>query len=201
MKTKFEKSGNEGLKVPGFGLPINFELGPHCFQRGTDDCEVERMTARELAMLRSMEAITDKPDWSATVFNQDIVSKWYDEATAQDWLMSQEAFDWCIAELRDNAKTYERTGFVKTLESGSRCVKSDTIISEQLRNELQRAVQPLLKVDERNKDWHPGSENKVLNLIHPSLYPLNYGRTRVMSTGQVGLRSCLESCGQGQLEG
>ena len=30
---------------------------------------------------------------------------------------------------------------------------------------------------EDQKDWHPGSNKQVLDLVHPSLYPLVYGKT------------------------
>lgn len=32
-------------------------------------------------------------------------------------------------------------------------------------------------VPEDEKDWHPGSDGRVLDLVHPSLYPVVYGRT------------------------
>lgn len=31
------------------------------------------------------------------------------------------------------------------------------------------------------KDWHPGSDNRVLDLVHPSLYPLQYRVTPVVA--------------------
>ena len=39
------------------------------------------------------------------------------------------------------------------------------------------AVTPLEAVPESEKDWHPGSGGLVLNLVHPSLYPIVFGRT------------------------
>lgn len=36
---------------------------------------------------------------------------------------------------------------------------------------------PLESVPESEKDWHPGSDGLVLDLVHPSLYPIVYGRT------------------------
>ena len=41
------------------------------------------------------------------------------------------------------------------------------------------AVSPLENVPDAEKDWHPGSDNQVLDLVHPSLYPIVYGRTFV----------------------
>jgi hypothetical protein len=38
-------------------------------------------------------------------------------------------------------------------------------------------VQWLENVPEKEKDWHPGSNGQVLDLVHPSLYPIVYNRT------------------------
>jgi hypothetical protein len=42
---------------------------------------------------------------------------------------------------------------------------------------LIAAVAPLENVPDSEKDWHPGSDGLVLDLVHPSLYPIVYGRT------------------------
>ena len=39
------------------------------------------------------------------------------------------------------------------------------------------AVIPLEAVPDSERDWHPGSDGFVLNLVHPALYPIVYGRT------------------------
>ena len=46
-----------------------------------------------------------------------------------------------------------------------------------MRNRLLAAMIPLEAVPDSEKDWHPGSNGFVLNLVHPSLYPIVYGRT------------------------
>lgn len=90
-------------------------------------------------------------------------------------------------------------GFVRTLDSGSLCAKSDGLIKTALRDELLVGVQPLLDVEDKLKDWHPNSGQKVLNLVHPSLFPLVYGRTQVLEHGHVGLLDCLDACGRGEI--
>ena len=46
-----------------------------------------------------------------------------------------------------------------------------------MQGRLLAAVTPLDAVPDSGKDWHPGSDGFVLNLVHPSLYPIVYGRT------------------------
>ena len=46
-----------------------------------------------------------------------------------------------------------------------------------LRDELISAIAPHESVPDAEKDWHPGSNGQVLDLVHPSLWPVVYGRT------------------------
>lgn len=69
--------------------------------------------------------------------------------------------------------------FIQTSQPGpyERIWKSDWLIPSSLRAELLAAVAPLESAPEATKDWHPGSDGKVLDLVHPSLYHVVYGRT------------------------
>ncbi|KAF2670834.1 hypothetical protein BT63DRAFT_370700 [Microthyrium microscopicum] len=147
-----------------------------------------------------MDALTEKPNWNAKIFDDKIVNKWKDEAAAlPDGLLSEKAFEWCIIELRDRASDFVKDGFIRTYETESSVIKSDSTIPSELRDELRKVVELLLSVEDSEKDWHPNSNDQVLNLVHPSLYPLVYGQTRVLQTGQVGLLNCLASSGQGDI--
>lgn len=57
--------------------------------------------------------------------------------------------------------------------------QSDTLVPQSLQDDLKDAVRSLADVPEGDKDWHPRSNGLVLDLVHPSLYPLVYGRTFV----------------------
>lgn len=78
--------------------------------------------------------------------------------------MSVKAFLWCIHELRHKAKFAEETGLIKALDSQTSSVKSDTVINAELRRRLINALKPLQQ--STDKDWHPNSDRKVLNLVH-----------------------------------
>lgn len=86
----------------------------------------------------------------------------------------------CIAELRHNAKFFNNHGFAPVLDAQAVVYAGDGIVPEDVRVALQRTVARLEDVTEEEKDWHPGSDGKTLNLVHPSLYPLVYGRTRAL---------------------
>lgn len=67
--------------------------------------------------------------------------------------------------------------------------KSDTLIPHNLLSKLLQGVSVLEDVPDHEKDWHPGSEGQVLDLIHPSLYPLVYKSSleKNPSTGEFTL--------------
>lgn len=189
------------LKVPGFGCAVNTFLAKDfprkdLFRHGLNDFTQDRLVAREIAMLALMDGVTDKPRWHEKVFDETIVEKWRTEAL-QLPLISPMAWDWCLKELRDKADFFAQYGFVRTFDSGSACAKADDLIDAGLRQELLAGVDTLMKAGKNGKDWHPGTNETVLNLVHPSLFPLAYGRTQVLSDGVVGLLDCVESCGKG----
>jgi hypothetical protein len=78
-------------------------------------------------------------------------------------------------------------------------VKSDVAIPISVKKALQVAARELEDIPEKHKDWHPGSDGRVLDLVHPSLFPLIYGRSRVLEDRLIGLEDCVENCGKGVL--
>ena len=85
------------------------------------------------------------------------------------------------------------------LDHDAAVIKSDTAIASDLKEALRAAAAPLEGVPDRRKDWHPGSDGKVLDLVHPSLFPLIYGRSRVLPLGVVGLEDCVDYTGKGEV--
>ncbi|KAF9520691.1 hypothetical protein BS47DRAFT_1286740 [Hydnum rufescens UP504] len=156
------------------------------------------ITLRELRMLQFMNQITDKPDWYVKVFDCGIASKWKNEVLLSPESMSEKMVDYCIAELRYNAKIYENTGLVSVFYGD--VVKSDTAIPIWLQGELKASVVPLKNIPARYLDWHPGSGHKVLDLVHPSLFPLVYGQTRILPSPEVtNLEDCISRCCEGNV--
>ncbi|GLD97140.1 hypothetical protein PINS_up005823 [Pythium insidiosum] len=55
---------------------------------------------------------------------------------------------------------------------------SDSIVPADVKAKFVREVAVLEDVPEHEKDWHPGSNNQVLDLVHPSLYCCVLGETK-----------------------
>lgn len=88
---------------------------------------------------------------------------------------------------------------ILTLDLDAAVIKSDTAVYPDLKAALEAAAAPLEDIPNRFKDWHPGSDGRVLDLVHPSLFPLLYGRSRILSSGVVGLQDCVNYIGKGEV--
>ena len=104
--------------------------------------------------------------------------------------------DWVIAELRWRSIKFKETGAVFVYNGA--VIKSDTAIPLSLKAALRNAVKSLEDVPEIYKDYHPGSDRQVLDLVHPSLFPLIYGRSRVLEDRSIGLDDCIDNIGNGK---
>jgi Protein of unknown function (DUF4246) len=130
------------------------------------------------------------------IFDKTITAKWTAEAMAAlDQDITPGMMIWCLAELRWKAESFRQSSAVSVYTGD--IVKSDSAVPEALKNALKEAVKPLEDVPDFQKDWHPGSDEKVLNLVHPSLFPLVYGRTRILPDSVTSLDDCINRCGEG----
>ncbi|KAH6903211.1 hypothetical protein BKA70DRAFT_1514913 [Coprinopsis sp. MPI-PUGE-AT-0042] len=102
----------------------------------------------------------------------------------------------CIAELRHRAKTFKDSPNGAVFVYNGDVFKSDSAVSEKVRLALEEHVRPLEDVPGKLKDWHPGSDGKVLDLVHPSLFPLIYGKTKVLPVGAKVTSLLAQDCGK-----
>lgn len=111
----------------------------------------------------------------------------------QDADFSVAMADYCLEELKYKADVFNKTGCV-SLYHGD-VVKSDVAIPKDLQEALKTAVAPLENIPDHMKDWHPDSNEVVLGLVHPSLYPLIYGPSRIVTSQKLDLHTCLSMSG------
>ncbi|RMZ11120.1 hypothetical protein D0860_03560 [Hortaea werneckii] len=163
-------------------------------------------TLRERDMIAILDKLTDKPDWERKVYDDGILGKWREECKQMAESMriagrgegfSDAMFDYCASELRDYASISKTHGFVPAIDATATVYKSDTLIPEAVKDALRLAAKPLEDVND--PDWHPGSNSTVLDLVHPSLFPLLYGRSRMLLGETVPLKRCVEYTGRGEI--
>ena len=85
----------------------------------------------------------------------------------------------CIAELRYKAGLFEEAHCVEVLQD---VIKSDNIVLDELRKELQSAVSPLENVPDREKDWHPVPRTRFSILSIPRSLRLCMGKGGSLQT-------------------
>ncbi|KAJ5747501.1 uncharacterized protein N7511_009197 [Penicillium nucicola] len=152
---------------------------------------------REILMMRLMNTITDKPEWDHKVYNEEITNKWRQEVSQGGQDVTEIMMDWVIKELQWKAEVLQNEGLTFVFDIG--VIKSDTAIPEDLKRLLKDAVAPFEAVPEEQKDYHPGTNNKVVDLVHQSLFPVVYGHTHILRDKTIGLEDCLSNVGQGEL--
>ncbi|KAI8210187.1 hypothetical protein K4K52_012619 [Colletotrichum sp. SAR 10_76] len=159
---------------------------------------------RECCMMKFINTLSDKPEWWRKVQDDEIAGKWKKEALSMDWTLYLKHADFtpamadaCISELKKKAVLYEKTGLMPVLDYSIAVIKSDAIMTPDMAASLRKGVKPLEEVPAEDKDWHPNSNEQVLDLVHPSLWPLMYGRSRVLRDRVIGLDDALEHCGMG----
>lgn len=165
-------------------------------------------------MMRVMNTITEKPQWDQKVvlslhywigdfpdiiqvFNEEITAKWRNEIAQSGQDVTPRMMDWVIKELQWKAGVLKEKEYLQVFDVG--VVRSDTAISKEIQQALKEAVSPLENVPTDQKDYHPGSGDKVVDLVHPSLFPVIYGKTRVLPDRVIGLDDCFGSVGQGEI--
>lgn len=114
--------------------------------------------------------------------------------------MTEAMFNYSIQELRYRAEQCAASSRGEIYALPGDVNKSDTAISDQLKMALQNAVRPLENVPENEKDWHPGSNGRVLDLVHPSLFPLVYEASMILPIGSnaTSLDDCTKRIGEGE---
>ncbi|KAF4481607.1 hypothetical protein FAGAP_12028 [Fusarium agapanthi] len=186
------------VRKPGFGLPLDHmpdkkDRFPTLFPDEIDDgwnavmnCLIERDGGR-----------------SSTITKLQQNGKWKKEALAMDWKsylkyadFTSAMADACIQELRIKADLYEKTGLIPVHDYSVAVLKSDTIMTAELAKSLQEAIKVLEDIAPEQQDWHPGSDGKVLDIGHPSLWPLTYGPSRILLDRVIGLKNTFTAEGQ-----
>ena len=149
--------------------------------RSPFDFDTTQITSvRERDALSLSAVIREKPDWASKIDNPDIVNKWQEEVLKDGCLdvfvFAIEHAKWCRL----------RRQFVLDAQLEDSSVdgvhQSDNLITEKLRNELESAVAQIKNQAGYVADVHPGSNGRVIDIIHPSLYPFMYGISRESET-------------------
>lgn len=142
--------------------------------------EGRALTSAESSMLYLKNKIIIKPNWQKKIFDENIITKWKLESFDHTQL-SKKCFDYMIAELRYYAKNsinITKQFYTSTIDISSvdNVYQSDNLINNSIRQKLTFYLETLKFPEKFNLngvgklDWHPNSNEQILDLIHPSLF-------------------------------
>ncbi|KAJ5178785.1 Protein of unknown function DUF4246 [Penicillium capsulatum] len=207
------KNADSRFTLPGYGRPLDFApvekniygvTSRSMFPSSLDDRDIENgftelpvQTLREITMVDVMEELTDLPEWWLKVRDNATAEKWKQEAMANCVEITQNMANWIIEELRFKAMIYE-TNLAVGLYNGD-VTKSDTNIPPALAQDLREASKVLDFADEELRFYHPGTMNRQRDLLSMALYPLIYGKSRILPDKLIGLDDALRHAGQGEV--
>jgi hypothetical protein len=134
----------------------------------------------ELKMCMMSNEIREKERWWEKMKNEEIKAKWKQEVEESEkeednfrLRLSEKMINYVLQELEGYAAIRDPDTGIE-LACWERVWRSDSLISTDLRAKLLDAA-ALLETGE--PDWHPRSNNQVLDLVHPSLYPIVYNNS------------------------
>lgn len=137
------------------------------------------------------QLIREKPEWKRKCKDISIVAKWKSEIESQFrdktnyfeeiWDYTMKELEWYIR-IERNFPGFEKNGF--TIGCDDKVVFSDTVVDSKTKEKLATCVSNFVNHEfkDTDPDYHPGSNDQVVDIVHPSLYPLQYGVTPYNAT-------------------
>lgn len=104
--------------------------------------------------------------------------------------------EWIIEELKFKAMVYKVNNAV-SLYNGD-VTKSDSNVPSSLLEDLKNSTKVLIYSDKELEFYHPGSLSPQRDLLAIELYPLVYGKSRILPDKLIGLDDALRHAGQGE---
>lgn len=137
----------------------------------------------ERLIVQISNQIRAKPDWTTKYKNLEIAAKWKKELKEQKLRTEHldEVFDFVLKEL----EWYEKVESTMNFKVGPdhRIVYGDSVIDRKIRDDF---FQKFLELEEQEeKDYHPDSDDLVVDWVHPSMYHLQYLWTMVLEDGEL----------------
>ncbi|KAF3386324.1 hypothetical protein F1880_001250 [Penicillium rolfsii] len=207
------KNKDSPFLLPGFGRPLDFAPlekniygveSLSMFPTALDDRDIANQftelpvqTIREFNMMRVMEDLTDIPEWWKKIYDPGTADDWKKTALNSGADITPNMAKWIINELKFKAMIYEMNQAV-ALYNGD-MTKSDTNVPTPLLERLRKETKVLDYDDPELQFFEPGSKRKQRDLLAMTLYPLVYGKSRILTDTTIGLDEALRHAGQGEV--
>ncbi|CAD6939588.1 unnamed protein product [Tilletia controversa] len=141
-------------------------------------------TVDETLVANVTTELREKDDWRKKALDPEIMAKWKAEAI-KEFKFSESMAQYLEDELKYEAGLWhnEELGIESTGVLG--VVRSDKLVKDDVIEKLRLLSSELESGPE--KDWHPESDETVLDVVHPSLYCLVDDHTRLLGEDEEAL--------------
>uniref|UniRef100_A0A093UQ58 Histone H2B n=1 Tax=Talaromyces marneffei PM1 TaxID=1077442 RepID=A0A093UQ58_TALMA len=205
---------DDRFTLPGFGLRLDYTPEAmngygvrtrSLFPTVLDDRDIEAgyidqpvVTIREKKMLQLINEFTDKQDWFEKVFDACYIQVWTKELR-EDPEVTENMIDWLTAELKYKAKIARKIGFINVFNADVVKSCADFFQHEKFRTELCNAIKKLEQGLGTAPEYQMATEEREMDYVHPSFFPVAFGKTRVLPDRLIGLDDAVASMGQGEI--
>ncbi|GAM40589.1 hypothetical protein TCE0_039r13055 [Talaromyces pinophilus] len=205
---------DDRLTLPGFGLRLDYTPEAmngygvrtrSLFPTVLDDRDIEAgyidqpvMTIRERKMLRIINEFTDRKDWFEKVFDACYMQIWIKELK-EDPDMTEKMANWLTAELKFKAQIARKLGFINIYNGYVVKSCADFFQHEKFRTELCIAIKDLEQGLGTDPEYQMATEEREMDYVHPSFFPVVFGKTRVLRDRVIGVDDAVASMGQGEI--
>lgn len=145
-----------------------------------------------------MNTVVASFDESLQVFDDRYMQTWAQQLK-EDPEITERMIKWLIGELKFKAKIARKRGFINVYNGD--VVKScgDFFQHEDFRTELFNAILKLEQGLGSAPEFHMASEDREIDYVHPSFFPVAFGKTRVLRDRIIGIDDAIQSMGEGQV--
>jgi len=170
---------------------------PHPFYEGDYDTGCQPKTLIELNLMRLSGVIRSKSKWYEKLHNETIRNKWKQEAL-QHGSLTEKQIDYVLTELEYYNSI--RHGSIE-MSAVDGVWQSDELIPADTKQALIECVKKLENIPKNEQDWHPGTNNQILDLVHPSLFCFVHQITRIINERNhvIHVDDALEHVGHGEI--
>ncbi|KAJ2505387.1 hypothetical protein GGI11_007032, partial [Coemansia sp. RSA 2049] len=148
-------------------------------------------TLSEKRIRQLSSAIRGKADWMVKMNKAEIRARWTEEAKEQMPELTEKELDYVFDELEYYSSLHTQGSDIR-LSSVEQVWISDSLIDKDTEKKVKRYAAKLEDVPDNQKDWHPNSNNQVLNLVHPSLFPIVYKRSMLLDKPMLSPEAALQ---------
>lgn len=138
----------------------------------------------EWIIINISNLIRAKPDWKTKFKKQEIAHKWRSEIERQfDSKLLPDLTNYAFEELNayiklEDAFKLPQSKFLISFDE--KIVTGSHTVPESANKKLISELVKLYDDFGEHLDYHPNTNNQVVDLVHPSLFPLRYGKTQVV---------------------